>query len=879
MKKFLSLVLALAMSLSLVTVGAGAISFKDQSEIDHKEAVEVMAAAGILNGIDGSFQPNGTLTREQAAKIIAYVAVGESTAEKLGVENAPFADVAATRWSAPYVAYAAAEGIVNGVGNNKFDPTAQVTGYQFAKMLLGVLGIEGDYTGTGWEVKVAAAADDADLFEDLDDVALSKALSREHAAQMALNAMLYVEEADQWTLYEKNSSEEWVARADFDNKKDAYMIAALKTSGSWDVRKTTDRSDCLLTDVHDVKISDTSDDYGVSATKYSNKDWDEDLIYANEDPILTYTEDFDKDELKDLRKDYTISNSNEMVTFNGQAVSNVKTADALADKDMVGATIELYGDEDTDTIDQIVVKQSQLAKVTQEKKDSITLKVDGAASIKFTDDTKDDADDFDKLSAAYDKDDYLLVFLGKDTNNKDKLIDFADAKVVSGEVNTKKGTDYVTVDGTKYEIASQYVDVKSNALGKTASEVTVGNEYDFYLNELGCIVGAEETEDNASLSDVYYVSNIFKETDNRVAGSKGTNTYKYYAELVALDGSVKEVQLESDTKNSANYADDMIGELVTISDKKNSDTNSKANNDKFDLTVWNGDGDYDVDALTAKQKDAKLTKDQTRYTQQESGKTVTYRLNSDTQYIFVEYDGTDIDVTVKTGGVAYDLSKVNDNSYIITEDGESEVLYMIIKTEDAAQSSTFSSDEVVFIKSASSEQGDGYYVQDVYTMDGEKHSWKVDDGEYGKDGKLAVGFYSYDTNDDGYIELDAIAAKDYLTVSANDKVWDDEEGFVVAAVYTGLYNTLLSVGDFEKYWSKGAVIDIETKDAVFVDLHDTDDVNAAGGKAYDSEVADLDELKDLIDDEEIHTPLLYIKVEKDGAVAIFAPDIWAKQQA
>ncbi|MBQ9720649.1 MAG: S-layer homology domain-containing protein, partial [Oscillospiraceae bacterium] len=69
MKKLLALVLAMVMTLGLATVGTGA-AYSDAADIDYTEAVDVMTAIEVFDGMDGAFQPDGTLTREQAAKII-----------------------------------------------------------------------------------------------------------------------------------------------------------------------------------------------------------------------------------------------------------------------------------------------------------------------------------------------------------------------------------------------------------------------------------------------------------------------------------------------------------------------------------------------------------------------------------------------------------------------------------------------------------------------------------------------------------------------------------------------------------------------------------------------------------------------------------------
>ena len=196
LKKVLSLVLALAMALSLMTAAfaADASDYKDYSKVTYKEAVDVMTAAGIFNGGDGNnFNPDATLNREQAAKIITYMLVGQEKADKLTATIAPYADVAANRWSAGAIAYCTDAGIIAGDGNGRFNPTAPVLGTQFAKMLLVALGYDPKIeklVGNSWAINTSKLAlGDADLDKGMEEISLSAALTREQAAQMAFNAM------------------------------------------------------------------------------------------------------------------------------------------------------------------------------------------------------------------------------------------------------------------------------------------------------------------------------------------------------------------------------------------------------------------------------------------------------------------------------------------------------------------------------------------------------------------------------------------------------------------------------------------------------------------------------------------------------------------
>ena len=75
-KKVLSLVLCVAMMLSVMVVGAGA-AFSDQSKIKNTEAVDACTALNIIGGYpDGSFKPEGNITRAEVTKMICVALNG-----------------------------------------------------------------------------------------------------------------------------------------------------------------------------------------------------------------------------------------------------------------------------------------------------------------------------------------------------------------------------------------------------------------------------------------------------------------------------------------------------------------------------------------------------------------------------------------------------------------------------------------------------------------------------------------------------------------------------------------------------------------------------------------------------------------------------------
>lgn len=83
---------------------------------------------------DGLLHENDPLTRAQLATIIYRLLDDESIAKYSNTELA-FTDVAADAWYAPYVNVIQAAGIVNGVGNGRYDPNGKVTWSQILAIL------------------------------------------------------------------------------------------------------------------------------------------------------------------------------------------------------------------------------------------------------------------------------------------------------------------------------------------------------------------------------------------------------------------------------------------------------------------------------------------------------------------------------------------------------------------------------------------------------------------------------------------------------------------------------------------------------------------------------------------------------------------------
>ena len=96
----------------------------------YHEGIDYAIAHGLMNGVgNGMFEPESSMTRAMLVTVLWRYAGSPA-----GWEN-PFTDVPNGSWFTQAVAWAAENGIVNGVGNNKFEPDSNITREQMAAIL------------------------------------------------------------------------------------------------------------------------------------------------------------------------------------------------------------------------------------------------------------------------------------------------------------------------------------------------------------------------------------------------------------------------------------------------------------------------------------------------------------------------------------------------------------------------------------------------------------------------------------------------------------------------------------------------------------------------------------------------------------------------
>ena len=633
LKKVLALVLAFACAF---TMFAGA-AFTDSADIKvDADVVDTLVSLGIVEGFeDGSFQPNGTVTRAQMAKMIYVLRTGKSDASAYNDDKTSFTDIG-SHWARGYIKYCQSLGIIAGKSNTKFVPNEKVSAQEAAKMLLVTLGYDANkagLVGTNWAAKTNALADENGLLEDV-NTSFTGPCPRQYAAQLIYNAL------DTETVVWRDDAYTNENYAGTPNKtigqkymglesKDTGVLAAVSKEDGKDTFRLTVNGLPSMTKVEkdyssllgqEVKVlyKETDKVYGVYAT-------DKNLTVTT---LVDDIDDADKTNGK-FKVDGTEYKTNTTSAKAEDTILVYTTADltgtkALGEKDdkgnLIGTdgvalksipayeTVTLIDNNDDDKIDFGVYTPFTFAKVTYKGTDSITLKAMGDTKFAGSK-TGIDYDLKDDDVTLYDgakKDDYVLVTEGAYTATG--YTNIVKATTVSGKVAARK-TATVKVDGTDTTVAKEvrvgttWYKVANYETNTDANKIAVDDEFDFYgVN--GFVFFADKTAGSVSASNIAFVDKAAEKDYGTDAGDV------ILANLYFADGtSKKDVTVATvddvdidDTAEDAKIVAAMVAQrLYKYSVKSNGD---------YELTALSNDekGSYD-EYVTTGEKASLTNKD------------------------------------------------------------------------------------------------------------------------------------------------------------------------------------------------------------------------------------------------------------------------------
>ena len=518
---------------------AGA-AFTDQADIKVKsDVVDTLVSLGVIEGFeDGSFQPNGTVTRAQMAKMIYVLRTGNSDASAYNDDKTSFTDIG-SHWARGYIKYCQSLGIIAGKSSTIFAPNANVTAQEAAKMLLVTLGYNAQkagLVGTGWASKTNALADEAGLLEDV-NTSFTAACPRQYAAQLIYNAI----DAKTVVLRDGEYTDETAMGVANKTIGEKYM-GLKKTVGTLSSFSKTSGKDTYEMSLTDINENDSSTKYETSFTKvekdyaslkyktvkvlYKAKD-DVYGVFATDDNTSTtgVLADLKMDSDKKVKLDgtkYDLASTTTVyvdgvkVTTDGEKTIKdwvTKYGDGGSNKFakpyLKGTKVELLATDGSSDYSILNVTTYEIGKVSYVGSDYINVTTKGGVA---TQSVKRSDDDFNYPSDIK-KDDYVVVT--KEGNYADKKGLIEKATVVEGKVQSTKGDNKVQINDNWYTMASD--DVTAPKLNARVMLVVV-NGYAYYVDTV--TVG---TDDIALLVDAGANSGVSSKKEARLIFADGTD--------------------------------------------------------------------------------------------------------------------------------------------------------------------------------------------------------------------------------------------------------------------------------------------------------------------------------------------------------------------
>ncbi|NCB74969.1 MAG: S-layer homology domain-containing protein [Clostridia bacterium] len=548
LNRTLSLVLVLAMVLGLMGFASAKTSFTDDATIQYQTAVGTMVGMGAINGYtDGTFKPTGTITREEAAKMVTYAVLGADVAKTLSVSSTGFTDVASTRWSAPFITYLVSKGIVNGLGDGTFNPTGNVTGFELAKMLLCAAGYgkQGEYTGASWSLNVAVDAYSKGIFTGSKAASYSAAATREEAALYCFNAITKIDVVK----YSKDSASYSAVSTGVTIAVSTYHYAtttpATVTGVSYNALKGTTYATAVTADTTPITYTFPADFSAVGSRVILHRNTSDGTIYYVQ--TITKTLDVSNMSASAYKAAVYTSGLAAVSTAPFKEYHNFYQGGNYtlpsSGSNTYGLDIKLITYTDSTTgVTTIVGAQTRTR--TVDAVSSVSA-ISGSESLTFA------ALGLTKSTATASKvvfgdtvvkgDVVMLTSVNSGTYYIVEKVKSVTGVASSYGYDTAVGANFMTVGGTNYFASTSNTASITNFISAAGIPTTPGYSYDLFLDNFGDVIGYTGT---TTASTAYVLSYVPKIAELETVGAFGS-TYAYWAQVMFADGTYGAYQIST----------------------------------------------------------------------------------------------------------------------------------------------------------------------------------------------------------------------------------------------------------------------------------------------------------------------------------------------
>ena len=661
------MVLALVMTLSLAV---SASAFKDDKDVsaDYAEAVAVLNGMDVFKGYeDGSFKPQGNITRAEVATIIYRIYTGDvAKNDKSGLYSTynKFSDMTGAGWAAGYIGYCANAELVKGYPDGTFKPSGNVTGYEVLAMILRAVGYDknGEFSGADWSLNVAKYAEQLGVLKNVAKTTnLGAPATRELVAEILFRAIQQpmvtytpafgyvtdkVQKLDQTSLGYKN-----------------FKLVSGDGTDDWGRPTTVWAKDANANAKYDEK----------DTTEYAT------VVATPDAAFHVATTECDICEALGIKKTDKIVE----IYDNGKLTKDTDTLTATETKDTLGAQgqqIEFY---EVDDGYRMVIIDTYLAKVN----DVVTEKVDSKNHVTrddyleirvFDAETKTEANYTTQYVAGndYAEGDYILVNVNKSATTKIILTNNASASVkplveVVGKADSFEGAQSEiwynankhTIDKTEYNDAEMFL---LNMAGKKGTD-----KYTWFVDQYGNLIGCTSIDSTnyAVLKDIIWKSGTKAHAEATLVYMDGTEATAEVKSIDGLDGTDGlvggfEKTLDDATTAQGDTVRDVAIELVKKSEADDGEKLAKVSTSDIYNDGYQGLALYKVET----DKDGKV-----------SLQAITTKANGNVKDTYVAYAE---DVTINPDSTVLKIKKVEDQEVSYTKVTLSDNTQFLVREKD-----------------------------------------------------------------------------------------------------------------------------------------------------------------------------------------------------
>ena len=443
-KRFMALLLTLVLVFGSMSSAFAAVN-EDVVDTDYEVAVTKLNAVGIMEGYpDGTFRPEGQITRAEFAKI-AVLALGLNDAAEVSKANTIFTDVDAFHWAAGYINVAVDRGLLKRYPDGTYKPSNPLSNAEAITILTRLIGLGPVVDKEGnWPANYITRANLEGVLDKV-NVSSNAMATRGNAAKMLVNTLTITK----WGArgYEYDGSVQYGPLAG-----DTLLTVNLNIDEYSVVVEEYDVDDNeIKTDEGTFELATGLDFYHLylnEADVWVNED--DEVIFADitSDYFLDAVE-FDDDELKLVTADkkYDMHKDAEVALNGGSFKDYDKNKADFKDKTYALGKVVLNDKNDVVFVDLYTFEDIFVAEKLDKDDDQVVIAVDG--------------EEFDLDDYTIFKDGMLIATTDIEEND---VVFFNDDKFAEVYNNSVKGeienvySDAIEVDDEDYEYTATVVD-------------------------------------------------------------------------------------------------------------------------------------------------------------------------------------------------------------------------------------------------------------------------------------------------------------------------------------------------------------------------------------------------------------------------------------